>query len=125
MFDAGGKDILFFVGSRGHHADIGGITPGSTPPMSRTLEEEGVVIDDFLLVDGGHFRETEFRDLLSRREISRPQPGRERRRHQGAGRRQRKGRAGTATRGRPSSAGRWSARICATSWTTPRNRCAA
>ncbi|HBK09397.1 MAG TPA: 5-oxoprolinase, partial [Acetobacteraceae bacterium] len=65
VFDAAGKDIIFFVGSRGHHADIGGITPGSTPPMSRTLEEEGVVIDDFLLVDGGHFRETEFRSILA------------------------------------------------------------
>jgi 5-oxoprolinase (ATP-hydrolysing) len=65
VFDTGGKSILFFVGSRGHHADIGGITPGSTPPVSRTLEEEGVVIDDFLLVDAGHFRETEFRALLS------------------------------------------------------------
>ena len=65
VFDTRGRDILFFVGSRGHHADIGGITPGSTPPMSRTLEEEGVVIDDFLLIDGGHFRETEFRSLLS------------------------------------------------------------
>ncbi|WP_428483990.1 hydantoinase B/oxoprolinase family protein [Rhodopila sp.] len=65
VFDAAGKDILFFVGSRGHHADIGGITPGSTPPTSRTLEEEGVVIDDFLLVDGGHFREIEFRGLLA------------------------------------------------------------
>ena len=64
-FEAGGKSILFFVGSRGHHADIGGITPGSTPPGSRTLEEEGVVIDDFLLVDGGHFRETQFRALLA------------------------------------------------------------
>ena len=62
---ATGSDILFFVGSRGHHADIGGITPGSTPPNSRTLEEEGVVIDDFLLVDGGHFREAEFRALLA------------------------------------------------------------
>ncbi|WP_428489486.1 hydantoinase B/oxoprolinase family protein [Rhodopila sp.] len=65
VFDQAGNDILFFVGSRGHHADVGGITPGSTPPMSRTLEEEGVVIDDFLLVDGGHFRESEFRDLLA------------------------------------------------------------
>ena len=64
VFDEAGEKILFFVGSRGHHADIGGITPGSTPPESRTLEEEGVVIDDFLLVDGGHFRETEFRALL-------------------------------------------------------------
>jgi 5-oxoprolinase (ATP-hydrolysing) len=65
VFDTGGKEILFFVGSRGHHADIGGITPGSTPPASRTLEEEGVVIDDFLLVDQGHFREPEFRALLA------------------------------------------------------------
>jgi 5-oxoprolinase (ATP-hydrolysing) len=64
VFDAEGRDIMFFVGSRGHHADIGGTTPGSTPPMSRTLEEEGVVIDDFLLVDGGHFREPELRALL-------------------------------------------------------------
>jgi 5-oxoprolinase (ATP-hydrolysing) len=65
VFDVDGKAIRFFVGSRGHHADIGGITPGSTPPGSRTLEEEGVVIDDFLLVDGGHFRESEFRALLA------------------------------------------------------------
>ena len=65
VFDASGRDIIFFVGSRGHHADIGGITPGSTPPLSRTLEEEGVVIDDFLLVDGGSFREKEFRALLA------------------------------------------------------------
>ena len=65
VFDTEGTDILFFVGSRGHHADIGGITPGSTPPMSRTLEEEGVVIDDFLLVDAGNFREVEFRGLLA------------------------------------------------------------
>ena len=65
VFDAAGREIIFFVGNRGHHADIGGITPGSTPPISRTLEEEGVVIDDFLLVDGGAFRETEFRALLS------------------------------------------------------------
>ncbi|MDQ2803942.1 MAG: hydantoinase B/oxoprolinase family protein, partial [Pseudomonadota bacterium] len=64
VFDEAGEDILFFVGSRGHHADIGGITPGSTPPASRTLEEEGVVIDDFLLVQGGTFREAEFRALL-------------------------------------------------------------
>jgi len=65
VFDADGTKIRFFVGSRGHHVDIGGITPGSTPPYSRTLEEEGVVIDDFLLMDGGEFRETEFRALLN------------------------------------------------------------
>ena len=65
VFDKAGAEILFFVGSRGHHADIGGITPGSTPPHSHTLEEEGVVIDDFLLVEQGRFRETEFRALLA------------------------------------------------------------
>ena len=65
VFDTNGHDILFFLGSRGHHADIGGTTPGSTPPLSRTLEEEGVVIDDFLLVDGGSFREPEFRAVLA------------------------------------------------------------
>ncbi len=65
VFDEAGREILFFVGCRGHHADIGGLTPGSTPPGSRTLEEEGVVIDDFLLVDGGTIREAEFRALLA------------------------------------------------------------
>ncbi|MGH8161263.1 MAG: hydantoinase B/oxoprolinase family protein, partial [Gammaproteobacteria bacterium] len=64
VFDPAGKEIRFFVASRGHHADIGGITPGSTPPNSHTLEEEGVVIDDFLLVRQGHFGERELRDLL-------------------------------------------------------------
>ena len=65
VFDEAGREILFFVGSRGHHADIGGLTPGSTPPDSRTLEEEGVVIDDFLLVEAGRIREAEFRALLA------------------------------------------------------------
>src|SRR5690606_30329824 len=65
VFDEAGKEILFFTGSRGHHADIGGLTPGSTPPESSTLGEEGVVIDNFLLVDGGTFREAEFRALLT------------------------------------------------------------
>ena len=65
VFDDSGAELRFFVGNRGHHADIGGITPGSTPPASTTLEQEGVVIDDFLLVDGGDFREQAFRDLLA------------------------------------------------------------
>ena len=64
VFAADSREIRFFVGSRGHHADIGGTTPGSTPPDSATLEQEGVVIDDFLLVERGHFREPEFRALL-------------------------------------------------------------
>jgi 5-oxoprolinase (ATP-hydrolysing) len=64
VFDAEGRTIQFFVGSRGHHADIGGTTPGSTPADSRTLEDEGVVIDDFLLVEQGVFREAAFRQVL-------------------------------------------------------------
>ncbi len=60
-----GARVLFYVASRGHHADIGGITPGSMPPDSRTVEEEGVLIDDFVLVAGGRFRETEMRALLA------------------------------------------------------------
>ena len=57
--------ILFYVGSRGHHADIGGITPGSMPPDSRVVEEEGVLIDNFLLVEQGRLREKETIALLS------------------------------------------------------------
>ncbi|MBV9190870.1 MAG: hydantoinase B/oxoprolinase family protein [Betaproteobacteria bacterium] len=59
-----GKDILFYVGSRGHHADIGGITPGSMPAYSKVVEEEGVLIDNFLLVEEGRFREKETIALL-------------------------------------------------------------
>ncbi|HEX6691806.1 MAG TPA: hydantoinase B/oxoprolinase family protein, partial [Burkholderiales bacterium] len=61
----GGEEILFYVGSRGHHADIGGITPGSMPPGSKVVEEEGVLIDNFLLVQAGRFREAEARALLA------------------------------------------------------------
>ena len=61
---APGAEPLFYVASRGHHADIGGITPGSMPPDSRTITEEGVLIDDFLLVDAGRFREAETLALL-------------------------------------------------------------
>lgn len=55
---------LFYVGSRGHHADIGGITPGSMPPFSTRIEEEGVEIDNFKLVDRGVLRESEMVALL-------------------------------------------------------------
>jgi len=54
-----------FVAARGHHADIGGIAPGSMPPDSRTIADEGVLIDNQLLVDEGHFREAETRTLLA------------------------------------------------------------
>ena len=54
-----------FVAARGHHADIGGIAPGSMPPDSRSITEEGVLIDNQLLVDEGHFRELEVRSILT------------------------------------------------------------
>jgi 5-oxoprolinase (ATP-hydrolysing) len=60
----GQETPLFYVGSRGHHADIGGITPGSMPPFSTTIDEEGVQIQNFKLVDRGVLRETEMLDLL-------------------------------------------------------------
>ncbi|MGD9949385.1 MAG: hydantoinase B/oxoprolinase family protein [Desulfobulbus sp.] len=63
-WDEAGREILFFVGSRGHHADIGGRTPGSSPPDSKRIEEEGIVIDNWLLLDQGVFREEPTRRLL-------------------------------------------------------------
>ncbi len=59
-----GDEIAFYVASRGHHADIGGITPGSMPPTSTSIDEEGVLIDDFALVEDGVFRERELVELL-------------------------------------------------------------
>ncbi|MCZ8312610.1 MAG: hydantoinase B/oxoprolinase family protein [Magnetospirillum sp.] len=64
VFDEAGAEILFFVASRGHQADIGGLTPGSMPPDSTSVEEEGVLIDDFLLVEEGRLREAEMVALL-------------------------------------------------------------
>ncbi|HVT53436.1 MAG TPA: hydantoinase B/oxoprolinase family protein, partial [Dongiaceae bacterium] len=64
VFDQTGAEMLFYVASRGHHADVGGITPGSMPPDSRTVEEEGVLIDNVKLVDRGRFLEAEMRRIL-------------------------------------------------------------
>jgi 5-oxoprolinase (ATP-hydrolysing) len=64
VFNPGRDTPIFWVASRGHHADIGGITPGSMPPDSTTVEEEGVLIDNFLLVEQGRFREREIAALL-------------------------------------------------------------
>ena len=65
VFDADGGRILFWVGSRGHHADIGGLTPGSMPPDSRHVDDEGVLFTNFRLVEGGVLRERELRALLT------------------------------------------------------------
>ena len=65
VFDATAASILFYVASRGHHADIGGITPGSMPPFSKNVEEEGVLLDNVKLVEDGRMLEAEMRVLLS------------------------------------------------------------
>ncbi|MFG2645229.1 hydantoinase B/oxoprolinase family protein [Streptomyces sp. NPDC048370] len=65
VFDEAGRELLFLVASRGHHAEIGGITPGSMPAFSRTVHEEGVLFDNWLLVRDGRLREDETRDLLT------------------------------------------------------------
>jgi N-methylhydantoinase B len=64
VFSEDGKEIIFYVASRGHQADIGGITPGSMPPHSTTIEEEGILFDNFLLVEAGEFRELAVREAL-------------------------------------------------------------
>ena len=100
VFDERGETILFWTASRGHHADIGGTAPGSMSPLATSIHEEGVYIDNFLLVDRGRFRERELYALLEERALSGAQSAAERQRPQGADRRQRKGRAGTQAHGR-------------------------
>ncbi|MCV7258496.1 hydantoinase B/oxoprolinase family protein [Mycobacterium shimoidei] len=65
VFDIAGETVLFFVASRGHHAEIGGITPGSMPANSREIHEEGVLFDNWLLAENGRLREAETRRLLT------------------------------------------------------------
>jgi len=65
VFDETGREIIFWVASRGHHADIGGLKPGSMSSTARTIEEEGVYIDNFKLIEGGVFREADLVALLT------------------------------------------------------------
>ncbi|MCY4306349.1 MAG: hydantoinase B/oxoprolinase family protein [Aestuariivita sp.] len=65
VFEANNAEPIFFIASRGHHADIGGKTPGSAPPDSKKIEEEGVVIDNFKMIDGGKFRKEALRHILA------------------------------------------------------------
>jgi 5-oxoprolinase (ATP-hydrolysing) len=64
VFDDKKKKILFWVASRGHHADVGGISPGSMSPNATTIEQEGVLFDNFKLIDRGRFREKELTAAL-------------------------------------------------------------
>ncbi|NRC55530.1 hydantoinase B/oxoprolinase family protein [Neoaquamicrobium sediminum] len=65
VFDDAGKEILFYAASRGHHADVGGTAPGSMTPLATTVDEEGVLFDNFRLVERGRFREAELHTLLT------------------------------------------------------------
>ncbi|WP_119309477.1 hydantoinase B/oxoprolinase family protein [Cohaesibacter haloalkalitolerans] len=65
VFDDKGENILFWAASRGHHADVGGTAPGSMTPLATTVDEEGVLFDNFKIVDQGHFREEALRELLT------------------------------------------------------------
>jgi 5-oxoprolinase (ATP-hydrolysing) len=59
------QEPIFYAASRGHHADIGGITPGSIPPFSTSIHEEGIIIDNFRIVENGILKDKEFEDLMS------------------------------------------------------------
>ena len=72
VFDTAGRDLIFSVACRAHHADIGGISPGSMPARSESIHEEGVLIDNVRLVEEGRFREDAVRELLA----SGPHPAR-------------------------------------------------
>ncbi len=65
VFDDAKDKVLFWVASRGHHADIGGTAPGSMTPLATTVDEEGVLIDNFVLVEQGKFREEALHHLLT------------------------------------------------------------
>ncbi|RWE22070.1 MAG: 5-oxoprolinase, partial [Mesorhizobium sp.] len=65
VFDDAQSEILFWAASRGHHADVGGTAPGSMTPLATTVDEEGVLFDNFRIVDRGRFRETELEALLT------------------------------------------------------------
>ncbi|MEZ5870684.1 MAG: hydantoinase B/oxoprolinase family protein [Nitratireductor sp.] len=65
VFDDAEKEILFYVASRGHHADVGGMAPGSATPRATHVDEEGVLIDNFRLVDKGIIREAEMIEILT------------------------------------------------------------
>ena len=103
VFD--GRKILFWVAARGHHADVGGISPGSMSPNATTIAQEGVYIDNFKLVDRGRFREKEILALLTGGDYPARNPVQNIADLKGADRRQRERRAGTAQDGAAFHAG--------------------
>ena len=121
VFDGGA--LLFFTAARAHHADVGGITPGSMPPDSTHIDQEGVLFDNFQLVENGQLREAALLELLASGTYPVRNPDPERGRHPGPGGRQRgaqrAGHDGGAVRP-PRSAPTW-----AMSRTMPRRACGA
>ncbi|WP_434148839.1 hydantoinase B/oxoprolinase family protein [Methylocaldum gracile subsp. desertum] len=73
LFDDSGESVLFYLASRGHHADVGGITPGSMPPRSTSIDQEGVLSPGLKIVENGHIRESAIRDWLN----AKPYPARD------------------------------------------------
>jgi 5-oxoprolinase (ATP-hydrolysing) len=73
LFDDAGESVLFYLASRGHHADVGGITPGSMPPRSTSIDKEGVLSSGLKIVENGHIRESAIRDWLT----AKPYPARD------------------------------------------------
>ena len=107
-------ELLFFTASRAHHAEIGGIVPGSMPPFSTRLSEEGVLIRNFKLVDGGNSREARIQGAAAVRAVSHArrqrQPGRRRR----ASRRQQQRRASNSANWSSDTRCRSCKRTCST-----------
>ncbi len=107
-------EIWFYVASRGHHAEIGGVSPGSMPAASTRVEQEGVLIDNWLLVQDGRLREAETISLLDDRRVPVPRPGHQPRRPARPDRRERQGHRRTAPHGRALRPGRRARRTWAT-----------
>ena len=124
VWDEAGARVLFFSAARGHHTDVGGLTPGSMPPDSRTIDDEGAYIDNWKLVEGGRFREAETRALLLGVKYPVRVAGDQPRRP--AGRRWRPARRGRRSSGEMVGAvraGRWCRPTWATCRTMPRSAC--
>ena len=109
-------DIWFYVASRGHHAEIGGVSPGSMPAASTRVEEEGVLIDNWLLVQDRRLREAETIELLTTADVPVPRPGHQPRRPARPDRGQREGHRRAAQDGGSTSAWTW----CTPTWGTCR-----
>ena len=80
-----GGELVFFTAARAHHADVGGITPGSMPPDSTHIDQEGVLFDNFKLVENGQLREAALLEVLRSGRLAGAQRDPERRRHPGPG----------------------------------------